>query len=609
LERGFTSAAMVGDGDAQSSASVGLAARILIRKGAAHGPTAGSAPGCVQGNIVILPQQYADDFKRYCDLNPQPCPLLAMSAPGDPSLPSLGVDIDIRTDVPKYRVFRDGIMDTEVENITDLWRQDLVTFVLGCSFSFEQALMQSNVGLRYVENHRNVPMYVTNCETKPSGLFSGKMVVSMRDLRMDQGEVKKAVEITSRFPRVHGSPVHIGDASSLGIADLEAPNFGDAPKMAEESDRVPVFWACGVTPQVAIENAKVPFVITHSPGHMLITDLDNSDMQTSPLDLTGSAPGAHGVVPMDPSAQQGIMNVLLDGDIRGMRALVEKGHVPNTCCGDAADLILSRSSGICLIVTGFYIQAAESPETDGPPGAVALGRALGRLGFTPVYVTDRFSHDVVAACAGTEARVIVFPVTSPELSREFAQGLLDGLKPSLLIAIERAGRGADGQYRNMKGVNFSDYNAQIDELFELAHGEIPSIGIADGGNEIGCGDLTASGAIPGADPENLKSPPCVTRTTQLVVAGASNWGGFGIAAALAMRSGCRDLLVSTADGWELVQKAVDAGAVDGILHTPGLASVDGRGEDANSSCLERLHDLVDRYLTSLSCKGAVAAAA
>lgn len=176
--------------------------------------------------------------------------------------------------MPCYRVFRDGKLDAEPTDIRDLWRDDLVSFVLGCSFSFEQALMADGVALRHVERGENVAMYKTNIETVPAGRFSGQLVVSMRPL--PPAQAIRAVQITSRFPNVHGAPVHIGLPELIGIEDLEAPFAGDAPHMRE--DELPVFWACGVTPQIAIEQARPALCITHKPGAMVITDVLNTSL-------------------------------------------------------------------------------------------------------------------------------------------------------------------------------------------------------------------------------------------------------------------------------------------------------------------------------------------
>jgi uncharacterized protein YcsI (UPF0317 family) len=250
----------------------GAAIRRRIREGAHRGPTAGVAPGLVQGNVVILPAALADAFALYCQRNPRPCPLIARGEPGETGMPALGADLDIRTDVPRYRVFRAGRLEGEVEDIRGLWRADLVAFVLGCSFSFEEALTADGLAIRHVELGRNVPMYRTAIATEPAGPFRGPMVVSMRPYR--PAEAIRAIQITSRFPMVHGAPVHFGDPGAIGIADIARPDYGDPVPI--EAGEVPVFWACGVTPQVAIEAARPELCITHAPGHMLVTDLRNS---------------------------------------------------------------------------------------------------------------------------------------------------------------------------------------------------------------------------------------------------------------------------------------------------------------------------------------------
>ena len=248
--------------------------RQRIREGAHSGNTSGLAPGYVQCNIVILPAEWANDFLRFCQLNPKPCPLIAASnAPGDPALTLLG-DIDIRTDVPSYRVFRDGELAEEVGDIKALWRDDLVTFALGCSFSFEEALLADGLDVRNVSEGVNVPMYRTAIDCTPAGAFEGKMVVSMRPF--SAADAIRAVQICTRFPSVHGAPIHLGDPSLIGIDDIGAPDYGDPVTVAEHE--LPLFWACGVTPQVALEAAKPPFAITHSPGCMLVTDLRNSQL-------------------------------------------------------------------------------------------------------------------------------------------------------------------------------------------------------------------------------------------------------------------------------------------------------------------------------------------
>lgn len=249
----------------------GRAARQLMRNGAYNGHTAGMAPGHVQANLAILPRREADDFLRFCQRNPKPCPLLAVSEPGDPLLPTLGEGLDLRSDLPRYRVWQDGQLVDEVDDITTLWRDDLVGFAIGCSFSFEEALLEAGVPLRHVAEGRNVAMYRTNLPTAAAGVFHGPMVVSMRPMKA--ADAIRAVQVTSRFPQVHGAPVHIGDPALIGIADLSRPDFGDAVAVAD--DELPVFWACGVTPQSVVMAARPAFCITHAPGCMLVTDLLN----------------------------------------------------------------------------------------------------------------------------------------------------------------------------------------------------------------------------------------------------------------------------------------------------------------------------------------------
>ncbi len=249
-------------------ARTGLEARRRVRSGRHTTHTVGMAPGHVQANLVILPRAQADDFLRFCQRNPKPCPLLAVSDPGSPALPELGSDLDVRHDVPRYRVWRDGELVDEPTDIEFLWSDDLVTFAIGCSFSFEQALMEAGVPLRHVEQGLNVAMYRTTVPTAPAGVFHGPLVVSMRP--MVAADAIRAIQITSRYPGVHGAPVHLGDPALIGIPDLSRPDYGDPVDI--RPDELPVFWACGVTPQSVVRAARPPLCVTHSPGCMLVTD-------------------------------------------------------------------------------------------------------------------------------------------------------------------------------------------------------------------------------------------------------------------------------------------------------------------------------------------------
>ena len=243
--------------------------RAAIRSGPYQGHTAGLAAGKLQCNLAILPEQYALDFLRFCQRNPKPCPIVGVSDSGDPAMPTLGRDIDIRTDVAKYRVFRDGVLSEEVSDISAQWSDDLVTVALGCSFTFENALLRHGIPVRHIESGRNVPMYRSNIDLVPAGRFAGQMVVTMRPI--PEAQVAETFEISRRYPQAHGAPIATGDPAKIGIADLSQPDWGEAVEI--KPGEVPVDWACGVTPQNVLLAANLPICITHSPGHMLISDV------------------------------------------------------------------------------------------------------------------------------------------------------------------------------------------------------------------------------------------------------------------------------------------------------------------------------------------------
>ncbi|HWA98963.1 MAG TPA: putative hydro-lyase [Pirellulales bacterium] len=257
--------------------------RQAIRDHAFCEPTAGQALGFVQANVVIVPAKFADDFERFCELNRQACPLIARGQPGVAELPAVAAGADVRTDVPRYRVFRHGVLDgEEPRDLRRLWRDDLTVFLIGCSFTFEAALLRAGLHVRHLEQGSNVSMYRTSRLCQPAGPFGGNLVVSMRPYRRDQIDLVR--EVTARYPRMHGEPVHFGNPQLLGITDLARPDFGDPVSMA--ADEIPVFWACGVTPQLALANARLDLAITHSPGYMFVTDLrddDFCDLKTSAI--------------------------------------------------------------------------------------------------------------------------------------------------------------------------------------------------------------------------------------------------------------------------------------------------------------------------------------
>jgi uncharacterized protein YcsI (UPF0317 family) len=229
----------------------------------------------VQANLVVVPRELAFDFLLFCQRNPKPCPLLDVTEPGSAEPRFVAPGADLRTDVPRYRVYQRGELVDEPTTLHDWWREDLVGFLIGCSFTFENALVQGGLPVRHIEAGCNVPMYRTNIACRPAGIFHGPMVVSMRP--MTPAQALTATRICARFPRAHGTPIHFGDPGAIGIDDLSHPDFGDAVEV--RPGEVPVFWACGVTPQAVAMESRPPLLITHKPGHMFVTDLRDTDLE------------------------------------------------------------------------------------------------------------------------------------------------------------------------------------------------------------------------------------------------------------------------------------------------------------------------------------------
>ncbi len=249
--------------------------RSLIREQIITGQTSGMCQGYAQANLVVLPKDLAYDFLLFAQRNPRPCPLLEVSDVGSTILKEIAPGANIARDIPKYRIYRKGVLEEECCDVSAFWREDLVSFLIGCSFSFEGDLLAADVPVRQIEEHKNVPMYNTNIPCQSAGIFHGNMVVSMRPIPYEL--VPKAVLITGAMPKVHGAPIQIGTPEAIGITDLEHPDYGDMVTINE--GEVPVFWPCGVTPQNVIMQSKPEFVITHAPGHMLITDVKNTNLK------------------------------------------------------------------------------------------------------------------------------------------------------------------------------------------------------------------------------------------------------------------------------------------------------------------------------------------
>ena len=247
--------------------------RAAIRRGEIDFPTAGMCAGYAQANLVILPPEYAADFEEYTRLNPFPCPVLEI-VKGSPITHAMGEGASLVTDIPRYRVYENGVFTKELTDASAYWKEGYVGFLIGCSFSFEEALLAAGIPVRHIEQGCNVPMFKTSIATKKAGPFEGPMVCSMRPMTPEQA--RRAYEITAAMPNVHGAPVQIGHPEAIGVADVMKPDYGDPVEIRE--GEIPVFWPCGVTPQAAVENAKPPLVITHAPGHMFITDIRNADL-------------------------------------------------------------------------------------------------------------------------------------------------------------------------------------------------------------------------------------------------------------------------------------------------------------------------------------------
>jgi uncharacterized protein YcsI (UPF0317 family) len=252
----------------------GADVRNACRRGELAGQTSGLAPGFTQANLVILPREQAFEFLLFCKRNPKPCPLLEVTEPGDPVPRRFAPDADLRTDLPRYRVWRQGELVEEPADVGRWWRDDLVSFLIGCSFTFEAALLRAGVPVRHIELGVNVPMFRTNIPCESAGMFHGPLVVSMRPLR--PADAIRAVQITSRYPDVHGAPVHLGLPDQIGIGDLSRPDYGEPVPV--HGDELPVFWACGVTPQAVVAAARPPLAITHSPGCMFVTDVRDESL-------------------------------------------------------------------------------------------------------------------------------------------------------------------------------------------------------------------------------------------------------------------------------------------------------------------------------------------
>ncbi|NWZ35515.1 GLUCM protein, partial [Brachypodius atriceps] len=503
--------------------------------------TSGMAEGYKQANVVILHKSLADDFEKFCHANDGPLPLLYRSQPGDWKCPTLSSDSDIRTDCLQYRKYEHGACTGSLKSLKEYSEQlkDMVTFYLGCSFSFEKAVQKAGIPIRNVEQKCNVSMYKTSVPCYSISMFHCNLVVTMRPI--PESKLGAAVLATSELKEAHGAPIHIGDPGLLGIQDLSKPDYGD-PVRLHPGD-IPVFWACGVTGVEAIVNCRAPLAFTHSPGCMFITDLKNDNVRS-----LGGIPEVH-CISQDPlhfsivsaEAAQKIKTletlIGIDPGERGIRHLQRQGELLGAC------LALSHAGSV-LITTGFPTHFSHQPpeENDGPPGALAIAAMLQALGKQVAIVTDQRAMDLNKKILEEAVQLGILKKPIPLLSyqRESADSALMFLcengnpgRPRYdhLVAIERSGMAADGNYYNSRKVNIKHLVDPIDDLF-LAAQTIPGVtttGVGDGGNELGMGK------VKDAVKKHIKNGDviaCDVEADFTVVAGVSNWGGYAIACAL-----------------------------------------------------------------------------
>ncbi|NWX81412.1 GLUCM protein, partial [Nothoprocta pentlandii] len=511
--------------------------------------TSGMAEGYKQANIVILHKSLADDFEKFCHANAGPLPLLYRSQPGDWKCPSLSSDSDIRTDCLQYRLYEYGAFTGSLKSLKEYAEQlkDMVTFYLGCSFSFEKALQNAGIPVRNVEQKCNVSMYKTSVPCYSVSTFCCNLVVTMRPIPANKLEA--TVLATSKLEESHGAPVHIGNPGLLGIRDLSKPDYGDPVHL--QPDDIPVFWACGVTGVEAIISCRSPLAFTHSPGCMFITDLKNNEVTVG---SSRKVPQVH-CISQDPlhysivsaEAAQKIRTlenlIGIDPGNRGIIHLQRQEELLKSC------LSISHARSV-LITTGFPTHFAYEPpeENDGPPGAFAIAAMLQALEKDVAIVTDQRAMNLNRKIMEEAVRLGILKRPVPLLSyqKESTDSALMFLcengnrgRPRFdhLIAIERAGMAADGNYYNARKVNIKHLVDPIDELFLAAKtiSGVATTGVGDGGNELGMGK------VKDAVKKYIKNGDviaCDVEADFTIVAGVSNWGGYAIACALCVLSTC-----------------------------------------------------------------------
>ncbi|XP_069806827.1 D-glutamate cyclase, mitochondrial isoform X2 [Dendropsophus ebraccatus] len=529
---------------------VPAAVRGLIRQNRIHvRNTSGMAAGYNQANVVILHKSLADDFEKFCRANSGPLPLLHRSKPGEWNCHPLSSDSDIRKDCLLYRRYEHGVYAESHPSLESYSEQlkDMVTFYLGCSFSFENAVQKLGIPVRNVEQGRNVSMYKTVVPCHAVGAFACNLVVTMRPIPQDKLEASAIA--THPMKDCHGAPVHIGSPGFLGIKDLQKPDYGDAVQIL--SGDVPVFWACGVTGVEAVVSCKSPLAFTHSPGCMFITDVKNEDSPVpDPQDRPtvvqiSSDPLHYSLVSQQTAGKIRLLEEIvgIDPGNRGITNLLCKDELLRSC------LSLSHARSI-LITTGFptHFQQVPPEETDGPPGALAMAAMLQALGKKVVIVTDEHAIDmnkkivedaIEQGVLRTTIPVLSYKGKTPDCAMKFLCDNGDPTAPRFdhLVAIERAGRASDGNYYNARKINIKHLVDPIDDLFVAAQ-TIPGIsttGVGDGGNELGTGKVKEAVK---KYIRNGDTIACDVAADFTVIAGVSNWGGYAVSCALYLLNTC-----------------------------------------------------------------------
>uniref|UniRef100_A0A8C8S4V5 D-glutamate cyclase, mitochondrial n=1 Tax=Pelusios castaneus TaxID=367368 RepID=A0A8C8S4V5_9SAUR len=541
--------------------------------------TSGTAMGYKQAKVVILHKSLADDFEKFCHANNGPLPLLYRSKPGEWKCPSLSSNSDIRTDCLEYNIYEYGASTGTLRSLKDYSDQlkNMVTFYLGCSFSFEKAVHKVGVPLRNAEQKCNISMYKTSVPCFRVARFSCNLVVAMRPIPEDKLEA--VVEATYPLKDSHGAPVHLGDPGLLGIQNLSNPDYGDP--VQPQSGNVPVFWACGVTGLEAVSNCKSPLAFTLSPECTFFTNLKNED---ATVHYSKEIPKIH-FISQNP-VHYSIASATAVQKIRDLESLIaidpgDRG-VKHLCCQDEllkACLSLSHAKSV-LITTGFPTHFNHEPpeENDGPPGAIAMAAMLQSLEKDVVIVTDQRAMSLNKKIIEDAVQKGILKTPVPVLSYQGGDaesalmflcedGTLERPRFNHLIAIERAGMAVDGNYYNARKVNIKHLVDPIDELFLAAH-TIPGItttGIGDGGNELGMGKVKE------AVRRHIKNGDviaCDVKADFTIAAGVSNWGGYAVACALYILNTCEihDRYLRKAVGLpRLSKKAAWASALPSII--------------------------------------------